>query len=216
MGKTGSNGSEIKLRELLASAYPDVLGLRWIEPQTILWHPGHQDTCGHGGRCQTVQVGLDIISVQLTQHIMGSNKRTKQVQTCRWCKEVGPALNPVEGHVTCDPSRRRAPNLHVHAPRSGPVDILVPGQWSLLGIILHLCGYAGVSMSHSHTLSFYAMEPSRTPGTVPASIPYMWGNSDAFFAHLESLLCRVSSNFKGLTKCTSYVLASINQLLTVI
>ena len=32
----------IQLSELLASAHPDVLGLRWIGPQTIWRHQGHQ------------------------------------------------------------------------------------------------------------------------------------------------------------------------------
>ena len=35
MRKTDSHSSEVQLSELLASAQPDVMGLRWIEPQSI-------------------------------------------------------------------------------------------------------------------------------------------------------------------------------------
>ena len=85
MRKTDSHSSEVQLSELLACAQPDVLGLRWIVPQSIWWHPGHQGTRGqghclndsHGIRCQTVQLGLDIISVQLTQQSTVSKERTK-------------------------------------------------------------------------------------------------------------------------------------------
>jgi len=85
MRKTDSHNSKIQLSEVLACAQPDVLGLGWIERQWIWWHPGHQGIRGqghwpnghHGIRCQTVQVGLDIISVQLTQPSTGSKERTK-------------------------------------------------------------------------------------------------------------------------------------------
>src|SRR6218665_2013693 len=88
MRKTDSHSSEVQLSELQACAQRVPSQMYWVLDglsrsrfddiqATRAPVASHFLNGSHGIRCQTVQVGLDIISIQLAQQSTVSKERTK-------------------------------------------------------------------------------------------------------------------------------------------